>query len=337
VNQRKEPPGDPIDVEAELVKPRRGARRWLIAIIVLGGLLGIGALALNISEADLRRLADIMRGPPPVANAEFTPAPADNSVQQAPKPESRPAMAVETVRPPTATGEGAALMLVVERLAALDKRMAQIEERLDRPSPPDPVLAARIKALEQEMAAIGEQRAARVGRQVGLTLAVGQLRDAVGRGQPFAAELQAVERMGENDPAALAALRPLAERGVATLADLNTRFRGVAREVARAGAGVPDPPWWQRILQRLTALASIRRVGVVSGDEADAVAARAEVRMASGDVAGALAELERLSGGAAQAAAAWREDAGQHVAAARAMAALDRAAIGRLADERAPK
>jgi hypothetical protein len=146
-----------------------------------------------------------------------------------------------------------------------------------------------------------------------------------------------LERIGENDPAPLAALRPLAERGVATVADLNARFRGVAREVARAGAGAADQPWWKRVLQRLTALVSIRRVGVVTGEEADAVAARAEVRMATGDVAGALAELERLSGGAAQAAAAWREDAGQHVAAAKAIEALDRAAIGRLANEQAPK
>jgi hypothetical protein len=203
--------------------------------------------------------------------------------------------------------------------------------------PPDPALIARIKALEQEIAAIGEERAAKLSRQVGLALAAGQLRDAVNRGQPFLAELQALERIGESDPAALAALRPLAERGVPMAADLNARFRGVAREVARAGAADAGQPWWKRALQRLTALVSIRRVGVVTGEEADAIAARAEVRMGNGDVAGALAELEALSGGAAQAAAAWREDARRHVVAAAAVAALDRAAIGRLADEKTVK
>jgi hypothetical protein len=87
----------------------------------------------------------------------------------------------------------------------------------------------------------------------------------------------------------------------------------------------------------VTNLVSIRRVGVVTGAEADAVAARAEVRMAAGDVAGALAELAPLSGGASLAAASWSEDARQHVAAMEAIEALDRAAIGRLAEERTPK
>lgn len=340
MNQRAEPEGDPIEVEAEVVRPRRSGRRWLILAIGAIAALAAAALALNWSAVEQRWLAGGFRAAP-LDTVAFVPAPAPAAVtdpsQRPAPPEARPAVVTEANRPPPATSEGAALMMVADRLSTLDKRIALIEERITKPAPPDPALVARIKALEQEIAAIGEERAARLGRQVGLALAVGQLRDAVNRGRPFAAEFQALEKIGENDSSALTALRPLAERGVATVADLNARFRAVARAVARAGAGDPDPPWWKRAWQRVTDLVSIRRVGVVTGAEADAVAARAEVRMAAGDVAGALAELAALSGGALLAAEAWSEDASQHVAAMEAIEALDRAAIGRLVEERKPK
>jgi uroporphyrinogen-III synthase len=63
----------------------------------------------------------------------------------------------------------------------------------------------------------------------------------------------------------------------------------------------------------------------------DAVAARAEARLAAGDVAGAVAEVDRLTGPAAAAAQAWLAAAKARLAAERTLDELSRHALARFA------
>ena len=81
-------------------------------------------------------------------------------------------------------------------------------------------------------------------------------------------------------------------------------------------------------MARLGALASLRRVGEVEGDDAEALLARAERRLAAGDLAAAADLVARLDGPAARELAPW-------LAQARARATLD-AALAGLARAAAP-
>jgi len=76
------------------------------------------------------------------------------------------------------------------------------------------------------------------------------------------------------------------------------------------------------VLRRLAEAVNLRPVGLVEGDAATAVAARAEVKLNDGDLAGAVAEVATLDGAAAEAAASWRSDAEARLAADRAVSAL---------------
>ncbi|HEX6980927.1 MAG TPA: mitofilin family membrane protein, partial [Alphaproteobacteria bacterium] len=83
-----------------------------------------------------------------------------------------------------------------------------------------------------------------------------------------------------------------------------------------------DGSWWRPLLDRLTSLVTIRRIGEVDGDTPEAVVARAERRLAADDLAGAVAELERLQGAPAAAAGSWLADARARLTAEAALAGL---------------
>ncbi len=194
-------------------------------------------------------------------------------------------------------------------------------------------LAAELARLQESVAALtaalNERASAR--RALSLILAVGQLRDAVDRGGPFAAEIRTVQTVAGDDrtlAAEIAKLSPHSEPGIATRAVLRTRFDAVALEVARRTAGGEGDSWWQRGLARLAALVAVRPVGESGGDSPLARVARAEARLGANDLAGALAALDGIDRAAAAIVRPWREEASARAAADQALAALARSALG---------
>jgi hypothetical protein len=137
-------------------------------------------------------------------------------------------------------------------------------------------------------AAAGSDRAAR------LALAVGSLRIAVERSEPFAAELAAVKPLTA-DAAAVAALEPFADKGVPSSATLSQELAGLIKPMLRtADATRRDGGLIERMQASAESLVRVRPVGDVPGDDRDAILARVEQRAAQGNAAGVLAELAKL-------------------------------------------
>ena len=209
--------------------------------------------------------------------------------------------------------------------------------------------------VRKDMAALEEAGTSAEHRATGnaaLALAVNQLQAALATARPYQAELAAIGELAQQDPelaaeieAAQGALAARAESGVPTVAELRIAFPPVARAVVAASRaeqaaeavapgseGEAAPGWLDQAMLKLSELVSVRPVGEdVEGEDAAARVARAEAMLGRSDLAGAMAELEGLSGKPAEAAAGWLADAKARLAAEAALAALQSAAVARLA------
>ena len=224
---------------------------------------------------------------------------------------------------PIATLESVAAL--DRRTADLDARIAAIETAVANPPPADSVDGGAIEALAEELAttraalrgeiadveaALGAaladagntvRRAAAAEtttQDAGLLLAVGQLLAASSSDQPFSAELAAIAALGEGDgeiAPLVAALAPLAATGVATAPALKSKFGMAASAMLRALDAPADAGWLNKAFAEVKSLVSVRRVGGdISGDDPEAVLARAEAHLARGDVAAAVALVDGL-------------------------------------------
>lgn len=249
-----------------------------------------------------------------VAIAAAAPAPASGDTQTA--DEAVPEQRVGAVERALSSLD-ATLARMAGALAALERRIAALEAA--PASGADPGQVAALRAETERLAGDLARATRSVQESAGPTgplaqrIAFSQLRDAIGRGEPFAGELVALRAAGAT--AAVDALAPIAaaaERGIATRAALAQRFPAVADAVARIGRPA-EAPWWWTPIERLRGLVQIRPVGDVPGDSTIALVARAEQRLAAGDLQGALAILDGLSGPSAEAASRWRAEAALRV------------------------
>ena len=254
---------------------------------------------------------------------------------------------VTAVAPPGQAAPGGDDALAA-RLDSLEARIARLEGRAGQPDPGgDGASRARTRENSGALTAMAERVATletaltttrdevRAGRSDSLVLAVGHLREAVSRGDAFAAELAALKGVAGGNRAVAGAMAPLAARasgGVATLATLKARFDSTAAAVARAALAPETGGWADRTVARLATVVTIRRTGAdVKGDTPTAILARAEATLRDGKLDEAATILGGLVGGPAAAAKAWLDDARARVAVDRAMGALTRVAIARLA------
>jgi uroporphyrinogen-III synthase len=213
---------------------------------------------------------------------------------------------------------------LVERIAALEQQAKALSER---PAPPAD-LPERVAAVEQQSKAIAERLDATAppageALRMALVLGVGELSEQVLSGRPYADALAQVESLLGADAALAAPLKEQAANGISTLPALRRDFDDVARSVVEVAMGEGDH-WLDHVKGRLAALFVLRRTGEVPGDAPDAIVARAEARLEAGDLAAAVAEVGKLTGRAAEAAAAWQQRAQARLDAEKALAALKR-------------
>jgi len=188
-------------------------------------------------------------------------------------------------------------------------------------------LESRVQALETSQNRTVDAAAA--------ALASALLAEAAETSRPFDRELAALERVLPLSPDATA-LRRLAQTGAPTRAALAAGFDDAA---ARASVAARDPGeqagFFDRLGYALANIVTVRRVGSTKGDTPDAVLARAERQVDDGDIDGALATLNALPPKANAAMGAWRTGAerraeiDRHVAAIRATALANLAAVSR--------
>lgn len=199
-------------------------------------------------------------------------------------------------------------------------------------------LASELSGAIQRVAGLAqsvEQRQTADAETQALVLAAGQLRAALQDSDNFAAELQTLRQFGAEDgeiAEAAAALGPYAEGGIPTRPQLDDRFSRLAPDIVQAGRTAGGGEWYDRALNRVASLVSVRRVGGdVPGDSAAAVVARTEALLDQGNLDAAVEQLSTLQGPAAEAAEPWLAQARARLLAERVSTALTRHAIGRLA------
>jgi hypothetical protein len=209
-------------------------------------------------------------------------------------------------------------------------------------------LAAKVTALDKA----GQARAAHDTAEIGVLLALLQVRNAVAAGRPFAAEYEALAALargaGPDIANAAAPLADPAQTGVAGRPVLARRLRELAGPIIAAGvaagsvpAAAPDgaaaePGWTEAVLARLRGLVTIRRIDAAgqggaapAGGTAAAVNA-AELALAGGDLAAAVAALDKLTGRPAEAAAPWLRMARERLAVETALQRIEALLTARL-------
>lgn len=217
-------------------------------------------------------------------------------------------------------------------VGALRDSLTALEGRLAGMPRTDPQEVSRLRedlgALKKSLADVESG----AGQREALVLAAAQLAGPLQQGLAYEIELAALRRTAGSD--ALVAeiavqLQPHAARGVPTVEALRQRFPDVAAGAVRAARIGESDSVVGQTLNRIAGLVSLRRIGQVEGEDAEARIARAEMAVAQGDLAAALAELEGLPADAAAAVADWRADAEARLLADRALARLrDRVLAG---------
>jgi len=190
---------------------------------------------------------------------------------------------------------------VTDRVAAVERRLVQIESAYGGPS----------------------------GSEAALVLTVGQLDSLMAASEPFGGTLQDIAALAPDDEAvqkAVAALVPLKDAVIPSRADIIDAFDDVAPVVDRAERVAGAEGWVDETLAELRGLVSIRRTD--SSETAPAVS-RAEAALQDGDLAGAVAAVEPLAG-EDPAIAGWVTQAKQRLTASEALMALRGAALARL-------
>lgn len=178
----------------------------------------------------------------------------------------------------------------------------------------------------------GEQKAIAAARASAVIGIAARLSGALDSGLPFATDLALLVPFGQSDPRLaeiVARLQPLAASGVASRGSLATDFPAVAK--AALADDLVDDSFGQRILGKIKAIVSLRRVGAdVEGDGAEAKLARAEAALGTGDIAKAVTLVKSLPAQTSKATAKWLAAADMHLAAQQAVDQLAAHAVSLL-------
>lgn len=209
----------------------------------------------------------------------------------------------------------------MDQTVADNARLRDEMEKLRNTIPPEGLilrLAERAESAEKAAREISSQHA----QAQALLLVVGQLRDAVERGDPYDFELHAVRRIAPAEEAAqLDVLAPSAVSGLPRRAALLNSLPLLAPTILRAGIIDDGGSLWDRALARLASLVVVRRIDG-NGTDPASILARAQAAARDGDLAKAAQELGALEGPYAEKAAPWIKDAQARIAADRALSML---------------
>lgn len=189
-------------------------------------------------------------------------------------------------------------------------------------------MESRIAALETQLKD-ARRTAAAAGHADSVALAVAQLRDALSRPAPFAAEVATLRKVAGDEPEIKEAIDPVlpyAERGIPTQAGLFARLPQTVDAAVRASRPQEDGDILGRVVSKFRDFVTVRRVDGKGAAAEDRIA-RAEMAAGRDDLAQAVEELSGLDGPAAEAVAPWVGDARARLAAESASAALSRALL----------
>ena len=204
-----------------------------------------------------------------------------------------------------AAGGGAGAGASTEAIASLTSQLADAEAQVRS-------LTDRIAAAEAKVGSVGVPVAG--GESALRAIAVAALRRAADGDQPFGSDVDLVSALGiAGDD--VATLRPIAARGVPARAALSAEFPEVADAILSVtSASDPNAGFWQRVIDSLGSLVTIRPTGPVAGGDPAAIVSRMTDAVAQRDLAAALGERETLPQAGKDASAEWAAKAADRVA-----------------------
>jgi hypothetical protein len=231
-------------------------------------------------------------------------------------------MADEALRRPVAQGASEPI-----DLSPLDKRISILEQR--------PLVQsddARLSKIESDLAIAAKNIAATSNHGPALAIVAASLQQKLQKGEAFAREIVALEKLGA-DTKALNALKPLAQ-GAPSTQKLAQDFAALTSAMLRATQAAPDSEdLVDRISRSAASLVRIRPVGDTTQDNAPALIARMETHLQRQDLDAALALFDKLPASAQDIARAWAQSAKTHAQAESATRVLMAQAIQMIAEK----
>ncbi len=188
---------------------------------------------------------------------------------------------------PSETGERSGLT-AGDQVTALEGRIDELGEELKK-------LRERLESPKSETRAAPETAAAKVADgPAALVVVAYALQRELEAGRPYAVEAKALTRLGA-DPAALAALSPLAEKGAPTAAQLKADFAIAAKRI-RALEGGDSGDLAQHLMKGASKLVRVRPSGAPTSEAqtVDERVAQIDAALANGDLAQAAALFAAL-------------------------------------------
>lgn len=316
-----------IDAEVEpLRKDGGGSGRGLrIALYLLAAVLLSVAIAVGYHFAVSGRLNDLLGAFSAASSSAPAPAPETRPAEAVPAVPSGMAAAPPSVVPmsPRDTrldqleSRFASLTASLERLQQLpasnaadpqklhdlEQQVAALRAALDTATAQRTALQGQVAELQGRMTALSEARLASLREPFVQLIGWAELREHARRGEAFAREAAALgsyaEAQGGNLKSAFAAVQPFAEQPVPSATALAARFDALA-EQQRAKPAVDATPaaekaWWQRAVDKLSGLVSIRRTGSPDAATLEGRLDLAASALAQGDLKAAVAELDGLT------------------------------------------
>ncbi|WP_416334257.1 COG4223 family protein [Agrobacterium cavarae] len=215
-------------------------------------------------------------------------------------------------------GQTADTSALEQRLAALESstasggdasaKISQLETTLSTLQSERAAEEHKIASLTQRLdAAETKINEPRDDVEVARAIASAALKAAIDRGGPFLTELDTLSKVTPDDPA-IQSLRPFANTGVPTRAELVRRFPDVANAMLAALRPTdPNEGIIDRLANSAMSLVKVRPVGNVEGEGDDAKIARMEDKLQNGDLKGAALEWDALPEAAKTASAEYKK------------------------------
>lgn len=316
-----------IDAEVEpLGKSGSGTGRSLrIVLYLLAAVLLSVAIAVGYHFAVSGRLDELLGRVTSVAGPSTTaPPPADpapTATVTAPTPAATPSvvpMSPRDARLDQLENRFAGLTASLERLqqlpasnavdpqklADLEQQVAALRAALETATAQRTALQSQVAELQGRMTALSEARLASLREPFVQLIGWAELREHARRGEAFAREAPALgsyaEAQGGNLKTAFAALQPFAEQPVPSNAVLAARFLTLAEQqratpAATDATAAAEKAWWQRAVDKLSGLISIRRAGAPDAATVEGRLDLAAAALVRGDLKAAVAELDGLT------------------------------------------
>ncbi|MCO5058932.1 MAG: mitofilin family membrane protein [Rhizobiaceae bacterium] len=205
---------------------------------------------------------------------------------------------VETALAALGTGDGAGsadIGAVEQRVATIETQIGDMRETLRLANDSLAGTDGRISAIEQEVRGLAERLDEQAEKpDMAIAIAAAALRSAIDRGTPFTAELETFAALAP-DSETVEALREYAAGGIPTRAAIAAGTEQAAIAMIDADdTRIAEGGFFARLWESAQSLIKVRPIGDVAGTDVPAIVARMELALDEGNYDKAIAEYETL-------------------------------------------